>query len=158
MGYTRLDMKLSQLNQILEDHPETFPRFVLPDGSQIPPHMHVTEVGHAVRNFIDCGGVIGKEENVILQTHVGSDVNHRLRSDVFAKILRLSRKVVPATELDVSVEYDCCVVSQYPILDVKIEDDNLYLILSANRTQCRERERRAKLEANSCCGTSGSCC
>ena len=113
-------MKLSQLNQILEAHSETFPRFVLPNGSQIPPHMHVTEIGHVVRNFIDCGGVMGKEENVILQTHVGSDVNHRLRSDALAKILRLGRKIVPATELDVSVEYDCCVVSEYPISDVKI--------------------------------------
>ena len=153
-----MDMKLSQLNQVLENHPKTLPRFTLPDGSQIPPHMHVTEVGHVVRKFIDCGGLTGKEENIVLQTHVGSDVDHRLRSDVFAKILRLGRNVLPATDLDVSVEYDCCVVSQYPISDFKIDGDNLHLMLSANRTQCRERERRSAQEASMCCGASASCC
>jgi hypothetical protein len=151
-------MKLSQLNQILENYPKTFPRFILPDGSQIPPHMHVTEVGHVVRKFIDCGGVIGKEENIVLQTRAGSDVEHRLGSDGLAKILRLGRRVLPATDLDVSVEYDCCVVSQYPISDVKTDGADLHLILSANRTQCRERERREMREANSCCGASANCC
>jgi hypothetical protein len=151
-------MKLSQLNQVLENHPKTFPRFVLPDGSQIPLHMHVTEVGHVVRNFVDCGGLIGKEENIVLQTHVGSDVEHRLGSHGLARILRLGTRVLLANDLDVSVEYDCCVVSQYPISDVKIEGDNLHLILSTNRTQCRERERREMQEVNSCCGASASCC
>src|SRR5205814_4398548 len=92
--YTLSDMKLSRLSEVLENHPKTFPRFTLPDGSQIPFHMHVTEVGHVVRKFIDCGGLTGKEENIVLQTHVGSDVDHRLGSDVFAKLLRLGRKVL----------------------------------------------------------------
>src|SRR3954454_16650584 len=99
-------MKLSDLRAVLEKRPNTLPRFVLPDGNFIPAHAHVTEVGHVAKNFIDCGGVIGKNETVLLQTHVGRDVDHRLKSDRFAKILQLGERVVPNEQLEVEVEYD----------------------------------------------------
>ena len=105
-------MKYEALKSALERYPTTCPRFVLPNGDFVPPHAHVTEVGHVVRNFIDCGGLTGKDEKVVLQTHVGNDTDHRLRSDRFAKILRLGDRVIPSADLDVDVEYDCCVVAQ----------------------------------------------
>jgi len=78
-------MTLHGLLNALDANPKRFPRFVLPDGDYIPAHAHVTEVGHLVRNFIDCGGLTGQEEKVVLQTHVGSDTDHRLRSDGLQK-------------------------------------------------------------------------
>src|SRR3954469_15891643 len=99
-------MKLSDLRAALEQSPGTFPRFVLPDGDHIPAHAHVTEVGHVAKSFIDCGGVRGKTETVLLQTHVGTDVEHRLSSDRFAKILQLGERVLPHDQLEVEVEYD----------------------------------------------------
>ena len=74
-------MKLHDLKAVLRQNPNVLPRFILPDGGQIPGHAHVTEVGHAVKNFIDCGGVFGKSEAVVLQTHVMDDTEHRLTSD-----------------------------------------------------------------------------
>ena len=130
-------MTLRNLRTALEANPNTLPRFVLPDGDYIPAHAHVTEVGHVVRNFIDCGGLIGREEKVVLQTHVGSDKDHRLRSDRFAKILRLGNRLIPSADLDVDIEYDCCVVAQYPIAEATPEGDHLNLILRRGRTQCR---------------------
>jgi Family of unknown function (DUF6428) len=124
-------MILRDLHHSLEANPKTFPRFILPSGDSIPAHAHVTEVGHVVRNFIDCGGLIGKEEKVVLQTHVGSDTDHRLRSDRFAKILHLGNRVIPTADLDVDVEYDCCVVAQYPIAEVQAKGQYLDLILQA---------------------------
>jgi hypothetical protein len=151
-------MQLHELQKLLEHYPHTFPRFVLPNGDYIPAHAHVTEVGHVVRNFIDCGGMTGKEEKVVLQTHVGSDTDHRLRSDRFAKILQLGQRVLPGTELQVDVEYNCCVVSQYPIAEVKLADEHLDLILQRRRTQCREHDRRQAEKAESCCSTTLTCC
>src|ERR1700745_4502205 len=101
-------MTFHELQVALEANPGRFPRFVLPNGEYIPTHAHVTEVGHVVRNFIDCGGETGKEEKVLLQTHVGCDTEHRLRSDRFAKILQLGERVLPDDQLDVEVEYNCC--------------------------------------------------
>jgi hypothetical protein len=151
-------MTLQGLQNVLEANPRRFPRFVLPDGDYIPVHAHVTEVGHVVRNFIDCGGLTGKEEKVVLQTHVGNDTDHRLRSDRFAKILQLGSYVIPSADLDVDIEYDCCVVAQYPIGEATRDGEHLNLILQRGRTQCRARERRESETATGCCVTSATCC
>ncbi|SRR6266481_1054932 len=151
-------MTLQNLLNALEANPRRFPRFVLPDGGYIPAHAHVTEVGHEVRNFIDCGGLTGKEEKVVLQTHVGNDTAHRLGSDRFAEILRLGSRVIPSANLDVDVEYDCCVVAQYPIAKATPDGEHLNLMLQRGRTQCRERERREGKTKETCCATAEVCC
>ncbi len=151
-------MKLDLLKLALSRDSGMVIRFVLPDGDYIPAHAHVTEVGHVVRNFIDCGGQTGQEEKVVLQTHVGSDTEHRLGSDRFAKILELSERVVPSDRLDVEVEYDCCVVAQYPIAEARLDGEHLDLLLSRRRTQCRARERGESAMEEACCGTTAACC
>jgi hypothetical protein len=151
-------MTLHDLQYALDANPKLFLRFVLPDGDYIPAHAHVTEVGHLVRNFIDCGGLTGKDEKVVLQTHVGDDTDHRLRSDRLAKILRLGNRVIPSADLDVDVEYDCCVVAQYPIAEARPDGEHLNLILQRGRTQCRARTRREIETTARCCATSAACC
>ena len=151
-------MMLKALQEVLAHHPTTFPRFVLPDGEYIPSHAHVTEVGHVLRNYIDCGGETGREEKVLLQTHVGSDLQHRLRSDQFGKILELGRRVIPDDELEVEVEYDGCIVSQYPISDARVEGEHLDFQLTRNQTQCRAQEWRGEAKKETCCGPVAACC
>src|SRR4051812_48148346 len=155
----RSHMKFSDLAALLARHPDSFPRFVLPDGDFIPSHAHVTEVGHVMKNFIDCGGVIGKNETVLLQTHVGSDVDHRLRSDRFGKILELGKRVLPHEGLDVEVEYDCCVVAQYPINEAKRDGQHLDLFLGKRQTQCLAQERRKAADSvEVCCADPAAAC
>jgi len=151
-------MKLSDLRAVLEEYPNTFPRFVLPDGDYISPHAHVTEVSHVARNFVDCGGVTGKSETVLLRTHVGQDTDHRLRSDRFAKILQLGERVLPHDRLEVEVEYDCCVVAQYPVSEVKPAGEHLDVILDKRHTQCLAQERRKAAAADACCASEPACC
>jgi Family of unknown function (DUF6428) len=151
-------MKLHDLQKILADYPAALPRFVLPDGEYIPAHAHVTEVGHVVRKFIDCGGMIGKDEKVLLQTHVGDDIGHRLSSDRFSKILQLGTRVLPTSDLDVDVEYDCCVVAHYPFAEAKPKGEYLDLVLQRSRTQCRARERREEKTGDACCASAAACC
>jgi hypothetical protein len=150
-------MKLHELVAALQESPTTFPRFVLPDGNYIPAHAHVTEVGYVVKNFIDCGGVTGRTESVLLQTHVGSDTDHRLKSDRFAKILKFGDRVMPQGEFAVEVEYDCCVVSQYPITQLKPTGEHLDIFLGRKRTQCLARERVKQETVEACCAV-GACC
>jgi uncharacterized protein DUF6428 len=154
-------MKLTDLRSALEKYPSTFPRFVLPDGDHIPAHAHITEVGHVTKNFIDCGGVTGRSETVLLQTHVGEDTEHRLKSDRFAKILELGYRILPHDQLEVEVEYDCCVVAQYPIEAVKPAGEHLDVILGKRHTQCLARERQKAATGtreSACCGTAASAC
>ena len=149
-------MTLHHLQSVLQQFPNRFPRFLLPNGDYIPAHAHITEVGHITRSFIDCGGLIGQEQKVLLQTKVGNDTDHRLRADRLARILQLGQKVVPRADLDVDVEYDCCVVAQYPVVDVRSKGDYLDLSLGRRQTQCRARQRRETPE--SCCAASADCC
>jgi hypothetical protein len=151
-------MTFDQLRQTAEIHPHKSIRFVLPNGNSIPRHAHLTEVSHVVKRFIDCGGVIGHEEKVVLQTHVDGDTDHRLSADRFAKILRLGSEVIPDSNLDVDIEYDCCVVSQYPIAEAKVDGRDLDLILQPGRTQCRARERRDAEATPHCCNNVVACC
>src|SRR5580658_8386837 len=99
-------MKLRDLTDKLRRHPAKNVCFVLPDGDPIPANFHVTEVGHVVKNFIDCGGTVRRQETCLLQTWIaGNDPDHLLSAGKLAKILELSAKVVPSDDLDVEVEY-----------------------------------------------------
>jgi Family of unknown function (DUF6428) len=151
-------MKLPELRKFLHQYPNNFPRFVLPDGDYIPAHAHLTEVGHVVKNFVDCGGMTGREEKVVLQAHVGDDTEHRLKSDRLSKILQLGERLLPHANLDVEVEYDCCVVAHYPIAAVRADGEYLDLILQRGRTQCRARERRESKAPTDCCPAKAGCC
>ena len=151
-------MNLNVLLNVLEQHPATFPRFVLPDGDYIPAHAHVTEVGHVAKASIDCGGVTGRSESAVVQAHVGHDTDHRLNSDRFAKILRLGKRVLPHADLDVEVEYDCCVVAQYPITDINRAGAHLDILLGRKRTRCLAQERAKEAAADACNAGASNCC
>jgi hypothetical protein len=151
-------MKLTEFRSILAFHPDALPRFTLPDGDQIPAHFHVTEVGHVAKKFIDCGGVTGQTEACVLQTWLGHDLEHRLTSGTLGKILDLGNRVVPPRDLEVEIEYDCCVVAQYPIAEVTRSGAHLEITLGNKKTQCLARERRKAETEAGCCAEAATCC
>jgi hypothetical protein len=151
-------MKLNALLKVLEQHPQASPRFVLPHGDCIPAHAHVTEVGHVTRNFIDCGGLTGRSESVLIQTHVGNDTDHRLSSDRLAGILRMGDRVLPHNRLDVEIEYDCCVVAQYPVLHARLAGEHLEIVLRHKRTHCLAQERAKETMADTGGAAAIACC
>src|SRR5882762_4064660 len=125
-------MKLDELKSVLRAHRESTARFILPDGDLIPAHFHITEVGHITKRFVDCGGTVhDTRDTCVLRTYVADDVDHRIDSDTFAKILDLGRRVLPEGNLDVEVEYDCCVTAQYPIASAHFTGHFLDLQLEA---------------------------
>lgn len=144
-------MKLKDLKATLALHPDALPRFILPDGDQIPAHYHITEVGHVTKRFIDCGGKVhDRKDTCLLQTWMSdSDLDHRLHAGTFAKILQLGDQVLPHDEMEVEVEYDCCVVAQYPIETAVFAGEHIDIQLGEKHTNCLARER---------CGIGGQSC
>ena len=134
-------MKLCELKSLLRAHPAAQPRFTLPNGEQIPAHFHITEVGHVAKKFVDCGGTFREREACVLQTYVADDLEHRLAAGRFADILDLGRSILPGDDLEVEVEWDCCVVSQYPIESAHKSGDRLEFQLAAKHTDCLAREK-----------------
>jgi hypothetical protein len=154
-------MQLSALKATLLQHADQTVRFVLPDGVPLPAHFHVTEVGHVTRRFIDCGGKIRHLESCLLQTWVADDDrDHRLTAGKLAKILEISRVVVPSDELDVEVEYDRDGVGQYTIASAGADGDVLVFTLGHKKTDCLAREVCGVEPAGAgaaCCGTGCGC-
>lgn len=143
-------MKLNELKSVLRAHPGAQPRLILPDGDPIPAHFHITEVGHVAKRFIDCGGTVHETtETCLLQTYVADDVDHRLNAAAFAKILELGKQVLPHEDLNVEVEYDCCVVAQYPIVSANTSGEYIDIQLGEKHTDCLAKER---------CGIDGQSC
>lgn len=140
-GYRLIAMKLQQLKSLLRAHPSAHPRFLLPDGGQIPAHFHLTEVGYVTKKFVDCGGTFREHEACVLQTYVADDVEHRLPAGQFADILDLGQSILPGEDLEVEVEWDCCVISQYPIESARASGDQIEFQLAARHTECLAKEK-----------------
>jgi hypothetical protein len=148
-------MNLSKLQALLSQHPDAHPRFVLPGGESLPVHVHITEVGHVAKRFIDCGGTVRESEGCVLQAWESDrDLAHRLTAGKLASILHLGAKVLPARDLEVEVEYEGCSVSQYPLTGAELSGPELILSLSAKHTDCL-----AKAACGIECGAgNGACC
>jgi hypothetical protein len=151
-------MKINEFRSALEAAPDALVRFTLPGGDQVPPHFHVTEVGYLSKKFIDCGGVTGASESCVLQTWLGDDDDHRLTAGRLAKILALGGRLLPHEDLDVEVEYDCCVISQYPVMAAQRVGDHLEFTLGDKNTHCLARERRLAQQESNCCNEAALCC
>ncbi len=77
----------------------------LPDGSLVPSHFHVTEVGEVTKNFIDCGGTIRRERVASLQLWSADDYDHRLAPDKLIKIVEIAEQQLGLGNLAIEVEY-----------------------------------------------------
>jgi hypothetical protein len=87
--------------------------FLLPDGTQLPAHFHVTEVGLVSKHFIDCGGVERRETAANFQLWEAGDYDHRLAPQKFLHILNLSEKILGSEDLDIEVEYQQATIGKF---------------------------------------------
>ena len=144
-------MKLHELKSFLRSNGSAGVQLLLPDGDAIPVHFHITEVGHVTKRFIDCGGTVhDRSDTCLLQTWVSeADPDHRLDAGTFAKILDLGKQVLPHDDLPVEVEYDCCVVAQYPVETAQVRDGRVEIQLGEKHTDCLAKEK---------CGIDGAGC
>jgi hypothetical protein len=146
--------KISQLN------------FVQPNGTYVPRHFHITEVGLVTKHFIDCGGTVRTEKAVNLQIWVAQDFDHRLEPLKLKKILALAENLFEQEDLEVEVEFQTDTIGRYGV-----EFDKENFLLTSKQTDCLAKElcglplEKTKLvlselqsSASSCCTPGGGCC
>jgi hypothetical protein len=152
-------MKTSTFKTHLEAHPDAGLVFLLPDGSAIPAHAHITEVGRVEKRFIDCGGTLRSWVTTNLQTWVDEDVDHRFSPAKLARILDLAAPLFDREDPEVEIEHERGVLSQYPVEDVKTEGGRLVFQLAAKHADCLAKDVciPAAAEVESCCGGTGCC-
>lgn len=104
-------MKLSEIKSSLSTVNKV--EFVLPSGSTVPEHFHVTEIGLIDKKFIDCGGTLRQEKVVSFQLWSSDDTDHRLQPGKLTDIIALSEKVLGIEDLEVEVEYQSETIGKY---------------------------------------------
>lgn len=156
-------MKLSEIKQLLSSL-ETI-AFELPNGTLVPRHFHVTEVGKITKNFIDCGGTIRKEEVINFQLWEEQDYDHRLHPEKLINIIELSEKVLNLEDLEIEVEYQGDTIGKYGL-----DFDGKHFLLTTKLTNClakdacgipekKEKKSLSELTAQtSCCDPKSGCC
>jgi hypothetical protein len=155
-------MKLSEIKNHLHKLDQI--SFQLPDGSFVPNHFHVTEVGKVTKHFIDCGGTVRSEEVVNFQLWEADDYDHRLHPEKLTHIIELSEKTLHIGDLEIEVEYQGATIGKYGL-----GFDGMHFLLENKQTDCLAKdkcnvpEQKTKVvigevqTENSCAPGSGCC-
>lgn len=155
-------MNLSEIKNILNTVEAV--NFKLEDGTMVPEHFHVTEVGVVSKHFIDCGGVVRKENKANFQLWDANDFEHRLKPGKLLNIIGLSEKVLGLEDLEIEVEYQSNTIGKY-----SLSFDGKDFALLNMQTAClandacgipaeKEKVKLGQLPMANSCTPGGGCC
>lgn len=133
-------MDITQFVDLLHAHPDHGVSFVLPDGSSVAPHFHITEVGHLAKSFIDCGGKRHTAESCLLQIWIADDIDHRLKASKLLNIFERSGDLLPSRELPVEIEHEAPVLTQLPITRCEVTDGSLNFHAEFKHADCLAKD------------------
>ena len=150
-------MKLQHFKALLQANRDKQFLLQLPDGKAVPRAFHITEVGAVNKTFIDCGGKVHSVQTCQLQAWIGPDVDHRIEAGKMADILQKSEAILPGDFLDLEIEYEDEVISQYPIAEAIVSDEAVTLVLTTKHTDCLAKELCIVPAGGGCAPASGCC-
>ncbi|MDV3550266.1 hypothetical protein CMU66_18275 [Elizabethkingia anophelis] len=157
-------MKLSEIKEILPTLENV--EFQLENGTFVPEHFHVTEVGTVTKHFIDCGGTIRNEKVVNFQLWNADDFEHRLKPTKLLNIIRLSEEKLGIEDDEIEVEYQNTTIGKF-----NLEFNGKNFVLKNKTTAClaqdacgipseKQKVNLSELSTNqsSCCTPNSGCC
>jgi hypothetical protein len=157
-------MKLSDFKKNLNSVTDL--NFILPNGTLVPKHFHVTEVGEVTKNFIDCGGTVRNEKVVNFQLWEANDFDHRLAPQKLKDIIALSEKVLGIEDAEIEVEYQSETIGKYGV-----EFNGIHFTLTNTQTNCLAQDKcgipqeklkvslsELKNKEQNSCTPGGKCC
>lgn len=148
-------MKLSTIKEHLGVL--TAVNFQLPNGTFVPQHFHVTEVGVITKNFIDCGGTVRNEKVANFQLWEAGDFDHRLAPQKLKDIILLSERLLGMEDYEIEVEYQSETIGKY---DLDFDGTNFLLV--PKQTACLAQDAceipdKAKVNLSQIGGNENSC-
>ncbi|MFN8437011.1 MAG: DUF6428 family protein [Cytophagales bacterium] len=134
----------------------------LEDGTAIPVHFHITEVGKISKQFIDCGGTVRTENKISLQIWFANDLEHRLSPHKLLDILKISEEKLNISDSEVVCEYQ----GVRSIEKYNLEYNGKSFVLKPTQTECLAEDHCGipaarlvvKQVKNSCCAPESGCC
>ena len=156
-------MKLSEIKNKLVGLENV--AFQLENGSFVPEHFHVTEVGMVTKNFIDCGGTIREEKVVNFQLWDANDFEHRLKPGKLLHIIKLSEEKLGIGDYEIEVEYQSNTIGKY---DLGFNGEHFMLLSKKTaclaESHCGIPDSKQKIDLSeiqvsklSCCTPGSSC-
>lgn len=138
--------------------------FVLPNGVNVPPYFHITEVGAVTRHYVDCGGTKRQEVSVNFQVYTSTDYDHRLMPSKLARIVKTSTELLALPNAEIEVEYQGQTIEKYGL-----EFSQGQFHLMPRKTDCLAKEVcgipvdakpevLATVSPASCCTPGSGCC
>lgn len=155
-------MTLSEIKQILPTLENV--EFQLENGTFVPEHFHVTEVGMITKNSIDCSGVVRNEKVVNFQLWNADDFEHRLKPNKLLHIIQLSEEKLGIEDFEIEVEYKSETIGKY---DLNFNGKSF--VLKNKTTAClaedacgipsqKQKVNLGDLSANAPCAPGSGCC
>lgn len=158
-------MKLSDIKKILPTLENV--EFQLENGTFVPEHFHVTEVGTVTKHFIDCGGIVRNEKVVNFQLWNANDFEHRLKPTKLLNIIKLSEEKLGIEDNEIEVEYQNTTIGRF---DLEFNGKNF--VLKNKTTAClaqdacgipteKQKVNMSELSSHktsSCCSPQSGCC
>jgi len=109
--------------------------FKLPNGSFVPAHFHLTEIGKVRKDFIDCGGTRRLEVKASFQLWIAKDYEHRLSVSKLEDIIQMGVGQLGLSEEEIEVEYQGETVGKYAV-----QFDGAVFLLKPTKTDCLAKE------------------
>jgi hypothetical protein len=155
-------MKLEQIKKHLSTADAV--NFELQNGTMVPEHFHVTEVGVVTKIFIDCGGTIRNEKVANFQLWNANDFEHRLKPSKLLDIIKLSEEKLGMEDLEIEVEYQAETIGKY---DLEFNGKNFVLV--SKQTAClatdscgipqeKLKVNLAEVSTQNSCSPGSGCC
>lgn len=156
-------MKLSQFKNQLKNTDQL--TFVLPNGTSIPSHFHITEIGMTTKHFTDCGNTFRISKTATFQLWTSVDFDHKLESEKIIKIIDATQHMFAGEDLDIEIEYQQDTIGKFGL-----EFNDGKFILTNTKTDCLAKSncgipvektktnlKELQTEASSCTPNSGCC-
>ena len=122
-------MKLSQFVSYL--HQLDALSFRLENGTKIPAHFHITELGMTSKAYIDCGGTLREDFFVSFQLWSDNDTEHRLTASKAVSIITSAAQKIQFLDVEMEVEYQSDTVGKYAL-----SFDKDCFVLECKKTAC----------------------
>jgi len=126
-------MKLTEIKSHLKSLDHII--FKLSDGSIVPSHFHITEIGRIQKRFIDCGGTIRDETKINFQLWTAEDHDHRLSVSKLLSIISIAEKNLDLSDSEIEIEYQKNTIGKY-----HLDFDGTHFLLKPTQTDCLAKE------------------
>ncbi len=157
-------MKLSEFKKQLSQIENL--DFYLENGTKIPSHFHITEVGLSTKHFTDCGNTFRVDKKATLQLWTNLDFSHRLEPKKILKIIDSASNIFEGEDLEIEIEYQLETISKFGV-----SLQNNVFVLTNTKTACLAMEacgfpqkQMAKIghdvltKVANCCTPGSLCC